>query len=92
MSPLLGMLAWQKAAGHWVHWRGVAGRRGELAVTAIGVGGELPAARFTVAGVQVVGPRQPAVPSPSGGTTIDHEARAAIDALTAALKTHGLID
>jgi hypothetical protein len=80
-EPLPGMLVWNKASGHWLHWRGSSWS-----------GGELPAARFTVAGVQVVGPRQPAVPSPSGGTTIDQEARAAIAALTAALKTHGLID
>ena len=35
---------------------------------------------------------RPAVPSPSGGTIIDEEARAAINALTAALMSHGLIE
>jgi hypothetical protein len=32
------------------------------------------------------------VPSPSGGTIIDAEARLAVDALIAALMSHGLID
>jgi uncharacterized protein DUF2793 len=49
-------------------------------------------ASLVVGGQQVVGERQPAVPSPSGGTIIDAEARAAIDALIAALMSHGLID
>jgi hypothetical protein len=43
-------------------------------------------------GQQVVGPRLPDVPSPSGGTIIDAEARAAVDALIATLKSHGLIE
>jgi hypothetical protein len=47
---------------------------------------------LVVGGLKVVGERQPAVPSPSGGTVIDEEARAAIASLTAALKSHGLID
>jgi hypothetical protein len=45
-----------------------------------------------VNGKKVVGERQPAVPSPSGGTIIDAEARAAIAAITAALKSHGLTE
>lgn len=40
---------------------------------------------------QVVGPRQAAVRSPAGGATRDVEARAAIDALIARLRAHGLI-
>ncbi len=54
--------------------------------------GELACAGLRVDGVRVVGPRQPAVASPSGGTIIDAEARAAINALTAALMSHGLIE
>jgi hypothetical protein len=45
-----------------------------------------------VNGVKVVGERAPGVTSPSGGTIIDVEARAAINALTAALMSHGLIE
>ena len=79
-NPVPGMMVWNKSEGHWIYWRGT------------GWGDALPVAGLLVGGVQVVGGRQPAVPSPSGGTTIDQEARGAIVALTAALKTHGLID
>jgi hypothetical protein len=51
-----------------------------------------PVAALTIGGEQVVGPRQADVPSPSGGTTFDPEARSAIGVLIATLKSHGLID
>ena len=54
--------------------------------------GEVAAAAILVGGQQVVGTRQPDVPSPSGGTIIDAEARATLDALIATLMSHGLID
>jgi hypothetical protein len=53
---------------------------------------EAKASRLVVGGSQVVAERQPGVPSPSGGTTIDAEARAAVNLIIVALKTHGLID
>ena len=55
-------------------------------------GGECPAAALTIGGNQVVGPRLEAVPSPYGGTIIDAEARAAVEAVIVALRTHGLIE
>ena len=79
--PPPGMLAWNKPAGHWMHWTGSAW-----------IDGALPASSIVVAGQQIIGPRLPDVPSPSGGTVIDAEARAAIDSLIATLKSHGLID
>jgi hypothetical protein len=81
LAPVPGLLAWNRAAGHWLHWTGTAWGDGTLPVAGISVGGK-----------KVVGTRQPAVPSPSGGTTIDAEARAALNAVIVALKTHGLID
>ncbi|HEX8625235.1 MAG TPA: DUF2793 domain-containing protein [Allosphingosinicella sp.] len=81
VSPPPGTSAWNKAAGVPLIWDGSEWRTGELACTGL-----------TVGGVRVVGPRQPAVTSPSGGTIIDAEARAAINALTAALMSHGLIE
>ncbi|MGQ0660215.1 DUF2793 domain-containing protein [Sphingosinicella sp.] len=78
--PVSGMTAWNKAAGNWLHWSGAAW-----------VGG-WPVAALLIDGDQVVGARQPDVPSPSGGTTIDAEARTAIDLLIVTLKAHGLID
>lgn len=40
---------------------------------------------------KVVGVQQPAIAGASGGTTIDVEARAAINAILAALRNHGLV-
>jgi hypothetical protein len=81
VAPVPGMTCWNRAAGCWLFWSGSAWSDGSL-----------PASALTIAGHQVVGPRLPTVPSPSGGTTIDTEARAALDAVIATLKSHGLID
>lgn len=81
IAPVSGMCAWNKSADHPVHWLGTGWSGGETRTAAILIGGK-----------KVVGERQPAVPSPSGGTVIDTEARAAIAALTATLKSHGLIE
>jgi Protein of unknown function (DUF2793) len=81
VAPVPGMLVWNIDPGYWMHWTGIAWSDGSL-----------PAAALIIAGQQVVGPRLSEVPSPSGGTTIDAEARSAIDALIATLKSHGLID
>lgn len=81
IAPVPGMRVWNKAAGLWIHWSGSAWSDGEV-----------PASRVVVGGQQVVGGRLSAVPSPSGGTIIDAEARAAIAALIVALKSHGLTE
>ncbi len=81
VAPPPGTSAWNTAAGLPLLFDGAAWREGALVCSRLEVGGE-----------QVVGPRQPAVPSPSGGTIIDAEARTAIAALTAALMSHGLIE
>lgn len=46
---------------------------------------------FKVSGTQVISARGAAVPDAVGGATVDTEARAAINALLARLRTHGLI-
>ncbi len=81
LPPQPGMCVWDKAGGVERRWTGLDWSAGEAVATALVIGG-----------MQVVGPRQPAVPSPSGGSTIDVEARLAVTALTVALKSHGLID
>lgn len=53
--------------------------------------GVLRGASLVVGGVQVVGSRAAAIPSPSGGATVDSEARGAIDEILGALRQHGLI-
>ena len=79
-APLAGMQVWDKQAGLRLQWTGSAWNDGSV------VG-----SRLIVGGHQVVGERQPAVPSPSGGTTIDAEARAAVAGVIVALRSHGLI-
>lgn len=53
--------------------------------------GTVRAARVEVGGLAVVGPRRPAIPAPSGGTTVDVNARSTIAAILTALRSHGLI-
>lgn len=81
VAPAAGMTVWNKSAAVPLRWSGTGWNSGELEGASLVVGGQ-----------QVVAERQAAVPSPSGGTIIDAEARAAIDALIAALMSHGLID
>jgi hypothetical protein len=76
-----GMLVWNRAQQLWVYWDGAAWSEGSL-----------PTSRIMVGGQQVVGPRQPAIPSPSNGTIIDAECRSAVAAIIVALKSHGLVE
>lgn len=81
IAPVPGMTIWKADAGYRLCWTGTAWSDGNW-----------PVAALTISGEQVVGPRLETVPSPSGGTTIDAEARAAVDAIIVALRTHGLIE
>ena len=80
-APVPGMTVWNVDAGYQLFWNGAGWS-----------GGEWPISALTIGGQQVVGPRLETVPSPSGGTIIDAEARAALDAVIVALRTHGLIE
>ena len=53
--------------------------------------GQVRAAMLLVGGNQVVGARLAAVSDPTGGTIVDVEARAAVAAILARLRGHGLI-
>jgi Protein of unknown function (DUF2793) len=81
VAPREGMSVW--SAGDTMAWTFRAGlwRRGELRGVSLRVNGR-----------QVVGAQAAAIATPAGGTTVDTEARAAISALLAALRGHGLID
>ncbi|WP_423606501.1 DUF2793 domain-containing protein [Sphingomonas sp. MS122] len=100
--------AWAGSAGAlalWTEggWRFVAPREG-MAVWVAGDelvarhvagawhAGRLAAAQLVIDGEQVVGPREPAIDEPDGGSVVDAEARAAIEAILQALRAHGLID
>ena len=80
LPPQPGTMVWDKLSGHWRHWNGSEWRAA------------LPAAAIEVGGVKVLGERQPPIPSPSGGAIIDAEARACLEAVLVALKSHGLTD
>ena len=81
LIPFSGLRAWLADEGVEVRFDGTQW-----------VAGVATAARLEVQGQQVVGPRQPAIADPAGGSTIDTEARAAIGAVLAALRSHGLIE
>jgi hypothetical protein len=99
--------AWAGKAGHiasWTSggWRFCAPREGMIVwsladtllvrrTSSAWVVGTLTAASLSIGGQQVIGARANAIASPSGGSTVDAEARLALDALLAALRTHGLI-
>lgn len=81
VAPLPGMTVWQADAGYLLYWTGVAWSDGNWPVAALTIGGE-----------QIIGSRLEMIPSPSGGTIIDMEARAAVEAIIVALRTHGLTE
>ena len=80
ITPFAGLSVLDKASG-------------QVAVFETGVWevGQVRATALSIAGDQVVGARLAAVDDPAGGTTVDIEARAAIAAVLARLRQHGLI-
>ena len=81
VAPVPGMMAWHAARGCWIYWTGTGWSDGGL-----------PATSLVIGGVQVVGSQGENVLNPAGGTIIDVEARAAVDAIIATLRSHGLIE
>ena len=81
VTPTDGISAYVKAVGAWATYR-----LGNWEI------GTLRGSQLIVNGQQVVGGRCAAISSASGGTTIDAQARTAIDQILAALRQHGLID
>lgn len=55
------------------------------------INGICEANSYKVAGIKVVGSQQATIANPTGGSTIDAEARASIVLILTALKAHGLI-
>jgi hypothetical protein len=78
--PREGLVVWLAAAGCPAAWQSGAWRIGAA-----------HARSLSVDGVQVVGAQQPAIADPAGGGTVDAEARGALAAILAALRTHGLV-
>lgn len=79
VAPFIGMQAWSVADN-------VIARRDASAW----IIGAVTAASLSIDGQRVVSARQARVAPPTGGATIDTQARAAIAAIIAGLETHGL--
>jgi len=80
LMPAEGSRFWVVADGLWAGFGEGGWTRGILPCVSLKIGGD-----------QVVGARQPAIAAPTGGSTVDTEARTALAAVIVALKTHGLI-
>ena len=80
ISPIEGMSLYERGSGTWAIYRS-----GDWEV------GNLRGAALLIDGVQVVGTRAAAIASPTGGSVVDSEARATLDAILGALREHGLI-
>ncbi|WP_150291896.1 DUF2793 domain-containing protein [Sphingobium estronivorans] len=81
VAPRAGLALWVADRGHGMAHDGAAWHDG--AVRADGL---------HIAGSRVVGARGAGIADPSGGATVDPEARAAIAGILDAMRTHGLID
>jgi hypothetical protein len=81
IAPVEGMSVFVKANGNWATYRMGAWELGTLRGSSVVIGGQ-----------QVVGARLTAIASATGGTTVDSQARTAIDQILAALRQHGLIE
>jgi Protein of unknown function (DUF2793) len=78
--PKTGMILWSKADGVFIHYNGT-----------IWLVGSWPVQQLTVGGQKVVAARQAAIADPSGGATLDAQARTAIINILNVMRAHGLI-
>jgi hypothetical protein len=76
-----GMAAYEKSSGSWAVYRAGAWELGNVR-----------GSKLVIGGLQVVGSRATAIADPTGGSTADSQARAAIGQILAALRQHGLIE
>jgi hypothetical protein len=81
VAPTEGLTAYVKSQGLRACFRAGAWELGLLRGSSVVIGDQ-----------QVVGGRAAAIPSATGGTVVDTEARAAIDLVLGALRQHGLIE
>jgi hypothetical protein len=80
IPPIQGMTAYVRSTSVWALYRSSAWELGVLRGSALNIGGQ-----------QVVGVRGTAIASPTAGSVVDTEGRAAVSAILAALRSHGLI-
>jgi Protein of unknown function (DUF2793) len=80
VAPIEGMRVWSVTDSAFA--------RSETGLWTLGIETAL---KLKIAGNQIVGARQAAIPTPAGGTIVDVEARAALALILSALRGHGLI-
>lgn len=80
ITPREGMTVWLCVDGVTARFIGGAWRIGDVA-----------GRRLVIDGVAVVGAQSAGIADPSGGTTVDSEARGVLAAILVALRDHGLI-
>lgn len=80
LEPFEGLSAWCVADNQIIRYG-----------TSDWISGEILGSCLKVAGVQVVASQQDAISAPSGGATIDAQARVAVNAILTVLTAHGLI-
>jgi hypothetical protein len=81
VAPVEGLGVVERASGEQWHWRSGAWEAGIVRAQEVRISGQ-----------KVLHRRQPAIAAPSGGNVVDTENRAAVMAILAALRAHGLID
>jgi Protein of unknown function (DUF2793) len=81
LAPQPGLMLWSKPDNGYIHFGNSSWQSAGWSVS-----------KLFVAGQPVVSARQPAIAAPTGGGTIDAQARTAISSILAALRTHGLIE
>jgi len=80
ISPVEGMTLYERSSGTPATFKNRAWEIGALCGSSL-----------LIDGLQVVGARAAGIASPTGGSVVDVEARAALDAMLAILREHGLI-
>lgn len=81
VAPTDGMIVYLKSQGFWANFRNGGWEIGLLRGSSVVIGDQ-----------QVIGARAAAIPSATGGTVVDSEARATIDLILDAMRQHGLIE
>jgi hypothetical protein len=79
--PVEGLTVYMRASDTWAAYRNGTWELGTVRGSSLVLGGQ-----------QVVGVRAAAIGSPSGGSTIDAQARSTINQILGALRQHGLIE
>ena len=81
IAPSEGCLAWVRSEGVFALFGSGGWDTGRWPVNGLNLGGDA-----------MLTSRQPAIAAPSGGTTVDAQARTALDLILSALRAHGLIE